>query len=813
MTAILNPVKVATNAPLSATAYVEGNYIDSPLRIDDVNIYLDDRVLFKSQTSAVENGVYVVASVSLTEIVGGATQLRNVLVRADDMLADADVFASTIVFVQEGTLFADTGWVITSAPAAGDTPLTVGTNTLTFVRFTINPNVALGDAVLSTLVLRRDKGYPLTNDELDNNFKYLGLSLSEKVDIENYTPEVIVGKIAELTYAQANIDANRVHGYYPSEAALDINYPEQTTVALRTANSEIFANTFIGDLDGSAALLEGEDKIFYTNVNNITSGQLAIEHGGTAATNAATARTNLLVLGTQGTEAMTGKLTLAAATADRASINMTSGTAPTLKVHGDMYAENNQLKYTNAALQTKTVAFLESPVIVTPTLLDNPASSSDSKAVATTHFVKNNLDMVESGLQTQINTKAPIASPTLTGVPKAPDIGKTSTSQIATKTYVDGSIVTNNNFYYTKAQIDTTFSNLKGGSTRTLEQIDNDVQDALANVGIPVGSIVYFAANSVPYGWLEANGAWLSQLTYPRLYEVIGGTYGRTTTKFRLPDLRGEFIRGHDNGRGVDPSRIFGSNQLDEFKSHTHTLWGNDRGTASNQKYAPGLYKDDAEGFTGNASQIGEPNTIRPTGGVETRPRNVAMKACIKVFGEVDDADQILAAAVIGDVNNKLDKAGGSMTGFLTLHSNPTSLLHAATKSYVDTSIDNVSLLPGPRGLTGPTGPQGARGPTGPAGPSIKITSGYNYTASYTNIVGNWNNSHNYFDVYPPSGYSMSNLRGFIASIHVIHYAGGVDGNDSIRCVYQYYSNRIRVWVQGTEQRSNPAANWFAAWS
>ena len=58
----------------------------------------------------------------------------------------------------------------------------------------------------------------------------------------------------------------------------------------------------------------------------------------------------------------------------------------------------------------------------------------------------------------------------------------------------------------------------------------------------------------------------------------------------------------------------------------------------------------------------------------------------------------------------------------------------------------------------------------------------------------------------------MSDLIAFIPSIAVVHYAGDVDGNDSIRCTWGTYADCIRVWVQNTEQRSTPAANWLAVW-
>lgn len=132
---------------------------------------------------------------------------------------------------------------------------------------------------------------------------------------------------------------------------------------------------------------------------------------------------------------------------------------------------------------------------------------------------------------------------------------------------------------------------------------------------------------------------------------------------------------------------------------------------------------------------------------------------------------------------NAVAKAGSTMTGRLTLSADPTSSMHAATKQYVDASS----------GYT--------------------IVSGSSSAVGYTNQVGSFNNGSNYFDVYPPSGKSMSNLIAFIPSIRTIHYAGGVDGNDSLRCTYTYLSNRIRVYVQNTEQRSTPAANYLGVWS
>lgn len=137
--------------------------------------------------------------------------------------------------------------------------------------------------------------------------------------------------------------------------------------------------------------------------------------------------------------------------------------------------------------------------------------------------------------------------------------------------------------------------------------------------GVPAGTVAYFAANAVPAGWLKANGATVSRTAYAALFLAIGTTYGAGdgATTFKLPDCRGEFLRGLDDGRGVDTGRSLGSAQADEFKSHSHGINLN--------AYLSGTPSGSSVG-TGGQSGV----AISATGGTETRPRNVAMLACIK---------------------------------------------------------------------------------------------------------------------------------------------------------------------------------------
>lgn len=94
--------------------------------------------------------------------------------------------------------------------------------------------------------------------------------------------------------------------------------------------------------------------------------------------------------------------------------------------------------------------------------------------------------------------------------------------------------------------------------------------------------------------------------------------YGDGTTTFNVPDSRAEFVRGWDDGRGVDTGRNFGSAQSDEFKSHTHQQALG--GALSNITPGPGSY------VIGNANN----SNVTNAGGTETRPRNTTKLYCIK---------------------------------------------------------------------------------------------------------------------------------------------------------------------------------------
>ncbi|MCO4870498.1 phage tail protein [Escherichia coli] len=135
---------------------------------------------------------------------------------------------------------------------------------------------------------------------------------------------------------------------------------------------------------------------------------------------------------------------------------------------------------------------------------------------------------------------------------------------------------------------------------------------------LPVGVPVPWPSATPPTGWLKCNGADFSAEEYPELAKAY------PTNK--LPDLRGEFIRGWDDGRGADNGRVLLSTQGDAFKSHSHNF---DRSCG-----LKGF--DPTAGFDVVTADVNMEIVNHPTrstvdvGGSETRPRNIAFNYIVR---------------------------------------------------------------------------------------------------------------------------------------------------------------------------------------
>ncbi|HCN7561974.1 TPA: phage tail protein [Escherichia coli] len=253
-------------------------------------------------------------------------------------------------------------------------------------------------------------------------------------------------------------------------------------------------------------------------------------------------------------------------------------------------------------------------------------------------------------------------NPTFTGEPKAPTpAAGNNTTRIATTEFVQAAITalingapatldtlkeiaaainndpkfstTINNALSGKQPLDETLTHLSG----------KDVAGLLAYLGLgegsalPVGVPVPWPSATPPTGWLKCNGAAFSAEEYPELAKVY------PTNK--LPDLRGEFIRGWDDGRGVDNGRGLLTFQDGAIVSHNH-YWGiwtsrtNDQtlesftGTTILKQITPLSPAIDFDNYPIPNPAITEGGvvaaTTKPAGANETRPRNVAFNYIVR---------------------------------------------------------------------------------------------------------------------------------------------------------------------------------------
>lgn len=154
----------------------------------------------------------------------------------------------------------------------------------------------------------------------------------------------------------------------------------------------------------------------------------------------------------------------------------------------------------------------------------------------------------------------------------------------------------------------------------------------------PIGSIVAWPgqANTIPAGWMECDGRELSNSVYGRLFASIGTTWGGVgTTRFKIPDLRGYFLRGVSGTSNVDPDKTSrtpvgsapqnaaGSIQSTALQDHTHSITGH-------HLEASGGTGFDGSGFDANSSDVGWKgpyptrgvNPAVPVSAAETRPKN-----------------------------------------------------------------------------------------------------------------------------------------------------------------------------------------------
>ncbi|EOU3781116.1 phage tail protein [Escherichia coli] len=347
-----------------------------------------------------------------------------------------------------------------------------------------------------------------------------------------------------------------------------------------------------------------------------------------------------------------------------------------------VYVDDLMAKHLAAPDPHSQYAPKASPTFTGTPKAPTPAAGNNTTQVATTAFVQAALTALINGAPATLDTlkeiaaainndpkfsttinnalalKAPLSSPALTGTPTAPTAAQSvNNTQIATTAFVKSAIAAmvgsapaaldtlnelaaalgnDPNFATTmlnalagKQPLDNTLTNLSG----------KDVAGLLAYLGLgegsalPVGVPVPWPSATPPTGWLKCNGAAFSAEEYPELAKAY------PTNK--LPDLRGEFIRGWDDGRGIDAGRALLSLQAGMLEKHRHIVVANDGYDTKDEWELATIFKKtytqgrglDATNTGGSlipSPTLHSRGSIGNTGGSETRPRNIAFNFIVR---------------------------------------------------------------------------------------------------------------------------------------------------------------------------------------
>ncbi|MFH7519895.1 phage tail protein [Escherichia coli] len=338
-----------------------------------------------------------------------------------------------------------------------------------------------------------------------------------------------------------------------------------------------------------------------------------------------------------------------------------------------VFVDDKMAKHLAAPDPHSQYAPKESPTLTGTPKAPTPAEGNNTTQIATTAFVQAALMALINGAPATLDTlkeiaaainndpkfsttinnalalKAPLSSPALTGTPTAPTAAQSvNNTQIATTAFVKSAIAAmvgsapaaldtlnelaaalgnDPNFATTmlnalagKQPLDNTLTNLSG----------KDVAGLLAYLGLgegsalPVGVPVPWPSATPPTGWLKCNGAAFSAEEYPELAKAY------PTNK--LPDLRGEFIRGWDDGRGVDSRRAVLSTQEPTVGTFyvglaiiSGTLSGS--GAKFTDSVGIGSTSSNITVSNGNDQSVSGTVAVNP---VDTRPRNIAFNYIVR---------------------------------------------------------------------------------------------------------------------------------------------------------------------------------------
>jgi hypothetical protein len=357
-------VKASVRAATTANITLSGEQT-----IDGVELVAGNRVLVKNQNTASANGIYVVASGSWT--------------RAADFDADAEVTPGAFTFVEEGTAYADSGWVLTN-----DGSVVVGTTSLSFTQFSGAGQIDAGNGLTksgNTLnVVTADAGRIVVN--------------ADNIDLASVSQTDTSGT-AGLSFVQSHT----VDSYGRVTGTVSASVQDGTTAAKGVVQ--------LTDSTSSTSTTTAATPASVKSAYDVADAALP-KAGGT----------------------MTGKITTSTSSASGASILVSSGSAdPTAPASGDFWNNAGALKFYNGSV--KTVAFTDSNITGTAANVTGTVAASNGGTGQTSYTVG---DLLYASGSTALSKLAATATGNVLlagGTATAPSWGK-----IGLATHVEGTL-------------------------------------------------------------------------------------------------------------------------------------------------------------------------------------------------------------------------------------------------------------------------------------------------------------------------------------------------------------------------------------
>lgn len=465
---------------------------------------------------------------------------------------------------------------------------------------------------MATLTLRSTKGTPLTNNEIDSNFTSLDADIQTRVLIPGTDGITINEGGTTLTRSIA------VSGTGLSVTNAD-GVSGNPTISSNATNANTASTIVSRDASG-----------------NFSAGTLSI----TAATATGTISANAL----SSTTSLSVGTSISAASASIPTIGSTTITATTVTstdFNGALYIPSNKTIVYEGALEDafETTLTLVNPTadrtITFPDITGTVVTTGDTGTITNTMLAGSiandklagsitNDKLVNSSITFAGNLIALGGSLTFT------DLNTTWTGM---QTFRDNKFTLTDNVDTSKTAVFEVGSipaatsitltiPTSSGTIATQAYVTNQLAGFIAP-----GLVLYFPGSTVPSGWLKCNGADVSRSTYSLLFGAIGTTWGAGdgSTTFTLPDLRGEFLRVWDDGRGVDTGRAINTSQAQQTDAVVTVE------SASSTGNALITIPDDGTNSLYISTGSGTGRSLRfRRSAVENRPRNIALMACIK---------------------------------------------------------------------------------------------------------------------------------------------------------------------------------------